>query len=400
MSTKAELSGRTIVLAVTGGVAAYKSAELARLLIKEGARVRVVMTEAASHFIGAATFQAITGEPVWSDLWDARMPNGMAHIDLTRHAQLLLIAPATADCMAKLVQGRADDLLSTLCLARDAACALMVAPAMNRQMWEHPATVRNMNTLRGDGAMVVGPAAGEQACGEVGLGRMVEPAELLEAVLAHFTPKTMAGRRVLITAGPTAEAIDPVRVVTNLSSGRMGYALACAAARAGAEVTLISGPTGLAKPFGVERVDVSSARSMHDAVLSRYAACDVFIAVAAVADYRPAAPSERKIKKSADTLSIDMVRNPDILADVAARADAPFCVGFAAESHDLDTYAQGKRVAKKLPLVVGNLVSDGLGGEDNAVVLYDADGRHPLARAPKPVIARAILEHISRLLKD
>ena len=400
MNAQPELAGRSIVLAVTGGVAAYKAAELARLLIKDGARVRVVMTEAASHFVGAATFQAITGEPVWSDLWDARMPNGMAHIDLSRDASLILIAPATADCIARLVQGRADDLLSTLCLARDTGCALMVAPAMNRQMWEHPATVRNIDGLRSDGALVVGPAAGEQACGEVGLGRMVEPDVLLEAVRAHFTPKRLAGRRVLITAGPTSEAIDPVRVVTNLSSGRMGYALALEAARAGACVTLVSGPTALSCPHGVERVDVHSAADMHAQVIARCAEVDLFIAVAAVADYRPAVPSAQKIKKSADTLSIDMVRNPDILADVASRPDAPFCVGFAAESHDLDTYAQGKRAAKKLQLVVGNLVSDALGGDDNQVVLYDDHGRHPLSRAPKTEVARAILEHVSRLMKD
>ena len=400
MNAQPELAGRSVVLAVTGGVAAYKAAELARLLIKDGAHVRVVMTEAASHFVGAATFQAITGEPVWTDLWDARMPNGMAHIDLSRDASLILIAPATADCIARLVQGRADDLLTALCLARDTGCALMVAPAMNRQMWEHPATVRNMDTLREDGALVVGPAAGEQACGEVGLGRMVEPEVLLEAVRAHFTPKRLLGQRVLITAGPTSEAIDPVRVVTNLSSGRMGYALALEAARAGACVTLVSGPTALPCPYGVERVDVRSAAEMHAQVMTRCAGSDLFIAVAAVADYRPVAPSAQKIKKSADTLSIDMVRNPDILAAVASRPDAPFCVGFAAESHDLDAYAQGKRVVKKLPLVVGNLVSDGLGSDDNQVVLYDDHGRHPLPRAAKTEVARAILEHVSRLMKE
>lgn len=399
MNATRELDGRTLVLGVSGGVAAYKSAELARLLVKDGARVRVVMTESATHFIGPATFQAITGEPVWLSPWDTRMPNGMAHIDLTRDAQLVMIAPATADCMARLAQGRADDLLAMLCLARDTGCALMLAPAMNRQMWEHPATQRNMYTLRNDGAVVVGPAAGEQACGEVGQGRMVEPAALHEAVLAHFTPKSLAGRRFLITAGPTAEAIDPVRVITNLSSGRMGYALAREAVRAGARVTLVSGPTALEVPPGVECMKVTSAAEMRAAVLNRVADCDVFVSVAAVADYRPVRPSEIKLKKSADALTIDLVRNPDILAEVAARADAPFCVGFAAESQDLDTYAQGKRVAKSLPLVVGNLVSDGLGGEDNQVVLYDAAGRHPIARAPKAKVARAILDHISRQLK-
>ncbi|HEY9193072.1 MAG TPA: bifunctional phosphopantothenoylcysteine decarboxylase/phosphopantothenate--cysteine ligase CoaBC [Methyloversatilis sp.] len=400
MKSTSELSGRSILLGVSGGVAAYKAAELARLLVKAGARVRVVMTEAAGHFVGAATFQAITGEPVWNDLWDARMPNGMTHIDLTRDAQLVLIAPATADCIARLAQGRADDLLSTLCLARDASCALMVAPAMNRQMWEHPATRRNVRQLADDGAQIVGPAEGEQACGEVGQGRMEEPAVLFESVLAHFTLKSLAGRRFLITAGPTAEAIDPVRVITNLSSGRMGYALASEAARAGAQVTLVSGPTALATPAGVDRVDVLSAGDMHAAVLQNLGACDVFISVAAVADYRPLAASDRKIKKNADTLTLELVRNTDILADVAGRPDAPFCVGFAAESHDLDSYAEAKRINKKLPLVVGNLVSDGLGGDDNQVVLYDANGSHPLPRASKPAIARAILDHLSRLLKN
>lgn len=400
MKSVPELSGRSILLGISGGVAAYKAAELARLLVKAGARVRVVMTEAAGHFVGAATFQAITGEPVWNDLWDVRMPNGMTHIDLTRDAQLILIAPATADCIARFAQGRADDLLSTLCLARDASCALMVAPAMNRQMWEHPATQRNVRQLAADGAQIVGPAAGEQACGEVGQGRMEEPAVLFEAVLAHFTPKSLTGRRFLITAGPTAEAIDPVRVITNLSSGRMGYALASEAARAGAKVTLVSGPTALEVPFGVDRVDVVSAGDMHTAVLQNLNACDVFISVAAVADYRPLAASDRKIKKSADALTLELVRNADILADVAGRPDAPFCVGFAAESHDLDSYAEAKRLGKKLPLVVGNLVADGLGGDDNQVVLYDADGRHPLPRASKTTIAHAILDHISRLLKD
>ena len=399
MNATRELDGRTLVLGVSGGVAAYKSAELARLLVKDGARVRVVMTESATHFIGPATFQAITGEPVWLSPWDTRMPNGMAHIDLTRDAHVVLIAPATADCMARLAQGRADDLLAMLCLARDSRCALMLAPAMNRQMWEHPATQRNMSTLRNDGAVVVGPAAGEQACGEVGQGRMVEPASLHEAVLAHFTPKSLAGRRFLITAGPTAEAIDPVRVITNLSSGRMGYALAREAVRAGARVTLVSGPTALEVPPGVECMKVTCAAEMRAAVLNSVADCDVFVSVAAVADYRPARPSEVKLKKTADALTIDLVRNPDILAEVASCANAPFCVGFAAESHDLDTYAQGKRMAKSLPLIVGNLVSDGLGGEENQVVLYDAAGRHPLERAPKAKVARAILEYISRQLK-
>lgn len=398
MNPQGVLAARTFILGVTGGVAAYKSAELARLLMKAGARVRVVMTESAQHFIGAATFQAITGEPVWSDLWDARMPNGMAHIDLTRDTAMVIVAPATADVLARLAQGRADDLLTTLCLARDAGCALMVAPAMNRQMWEHPATRRNLEILRGDGVLVAGPASGDQACGEVGMGRMLEPQDILEALVSACSPKHLSGCRVLITAGPTSEAIDPVRVITNISSGRMGYALAAAAVRAGAEVTLISGPTGLAAPAGTTRIDVSSARDMHQAVLQRYRDQDVFISVAAVADYRPAAASDSKIKKSADTLTLELIRNPDILGDIAARDDAPFCVGFAAESGDLDAYAQAKRSAKKLPLVVGNLVAEGLGGEDTRVVLYDDAGRHELPRAHKSAVADAIIRHLASLI--
>ncbi|WP_018411241.1 bifunctional phosphopantothenoylcysteine decarboxylase/phosphopantothenate--cysteine ligase CoaBC [Methyloversatilis thermotolerans] len=398
MNPQGVLAARTVILGVTGGVAAYKSAELARLLVKAGTRVRVVMTESAKHFIGAATFQAITGEPVWSDLWDARMPNGMAHIDLGRDAAMVIVAPATADVLARLAQGRADDLLTTLCLARDAGCALMVAPAMNRQMWEHPATRRNLETLRGDGVLVAGPASGDQACGEVGMGRMLEPQDILDAIVSACSPKHLVGRRVLITAGPTSEAIDPVRVITNISSGRMGYALAAAAVRAGADVTLISGPTALSVPAGTTRIDVSSARDMHQAVLQRYRDQDVFISVAAVADYRPAAPSDSKIKKSGDTLTLELVRNPDILADIAARDDAPFCVGFAAESGDLDAYAQAKRSAKKLPLVVGNLVADGLGGEDTRVVLYDDAGRHELPRAHKSTVADAIICHVASLI--
>jgi phosphopantothenoylcysteine decarboxylase/phosphopantothenate--cysteine ligase len=398
MNPQGVLAARTVILGVTGGVAAYKSAELARLLVKAGARVRVVMTESARHFIGAATFQAITGEPVWSELWDVRMPNGMAHIDLGRDAAMVIVAPATADVLARLALGRADDLLTTLCLARDAGCALMVAPAMNRQMWEHPATRRNLETLRGDGVLVAGPASGDQACGEVGMGRMLEPQDILEAVVSACSPKCLSGCRVLITAGPTSEAIDPVRVITNISSGRMGYALAAAAVRAGADVTLISGPTALSAPAGATRIDVSSARDMHQAVLQRYRDQDVFISVAAVADYRPAVPSDSKIKKSGNTLTLELVRNPDILADIAARDDAPFCVGFAAESGDLDAYAQAKRSAKKLPLVVGNLVADGLGGEDTRVVLYDDAGRHELPRAHKSAVADAIIRHLASLI--
>ncbi|MBL8482303.1 MAG: bifunctional phosphopantothenoylcysteine decarboxylase/phosphopantothenate--cysteine ligase CoaBC [Rhodocyclaceae bacterium] len=400
-----ELSGRRIVLGVSGGIAAYKSAELTRLLVKAGAAVDVVLTEAGARFVTPVTFQALSGNYVWTDIWDARRPANMAHIDLTRGADAVLVAPASADFMARLVQGMADDLLSTLCLARPRAgmdgavrdCPLLVAPAMNRQMWENPATQRNVAQLVEDGVSMLGPAAGDQACGEIGMGRMLEPEELLEELVAFFEPKLLAGRRVLITAGPTQEALDPVRVITNLSSGRMGYALARAAAQAGADVTLVSGPVDLAVPRAVTRVAVRSALDMHAAVMQRVRGQDLFIAVAAVADYRPAAANPHKIKKSGAPLSVELTPNPDILAEVAALPDAPFCVGFAAESRNLDEYAEGKRRAKKLPMVVGNLVQDGLGGSDNSVVIYDAEGRHALARAPKEQLARDIIAHAARL---
>ena len=391
-----ELKGRKLVLGVTGGVAAYKAAELVRLLGKAGADVHVVLTEGGARFVTAVTFQALSGNPVWTDLWDPRMGNNMAHIDLTRDADAILIAPATADVMAKLVHGLADDLLTTLCLARD--CPLLVAPAMNRQMWEHPATRRNAAQLAADGVTLFGPAAGEQACGEVGLGRMLEPEELCEAVIGFFQPKLLAGRRVVMTAGPTFEPIDPVRGITNSSSGKMAYGLARACVQAGAEVVLVSGPVALPVPMGARRVSVRSALEMREAVLTAVPGSDVFIGVAAVADYRPATSAEHKIKKSGAELAITLTPNPDILAEVAALPTPPFCVGFAAESRNLDEYAEGKRKAKKLPMVVGNLVQDGLGGDDNQVVLFDEAGRHPLPKAPKPEVARAIVAHLAALL--
>ncbi len=393
-----ELKGRKLVLGVTGGVAAYKAAELVRLLGKAGADVHVVLTEGGARFVTAVTFQALSGNRVWTDLWDPRMDNNMAHIDLTRDADAILISPATADVMAKLAHGLADDLLTTLCLARD--CPLLVAPAMNRQMWEHPATQRNVTQLSADGVTLFGPAAGEQACGEVGLGRMLEPEDLCEAVIGFFQPRLLAGRRVVMTAGPTFEAIDPVRGITNSSSGKMAYGLARACSQAGAEVTLVSGPVALPVPAGVRRVSVRSALEMREAVFAALPGADVFIGVAAVADYRPATSAEHKIKKSGAELSITLTPNPDILADVANLPKPPFCVGFAAESRNLDDYAEGKRKAKKLPLIVGNLVQDGLGGDDNLVVLYDDAGRHPLPRAPKPDLARAIVAHLASLLPE
>lgn len=384
------------MVAVTGGVAAYKAAELVRLLGKAGADVHVVLTDAGSRFVTAVTFQALSGNTVWSDLWDPRMPNNMAHIDLTRGAAAILIAPASADVLAKIVHGMADDLLTTMCLARD--CPLLVAPAMNRQMWENPATARNLARLREDGVHVLGPDTGEQACGEVGMGRMLEPEVLVEAVTAFFSDKLLGGRKVVMTAGPTFEAIDPVRGITNTSSGKMGYALAQACARAGAEVVLVSGPTALQAPYGVRRVDVRSALEMRAAVMDNLDDADVFVGVAAVADYRPAQPAEHKIKKSGDGLVLELTPNPDILAEVAARASPPFCVGFAAESRDLDIYAQGKLRAKRLQLVVGNLVQDGLGGDLNTVVLYDAEGRTPLQRASKDEVALGIVARLAARL--
>lgn len=390
------IAGRKLVVAVTGGVAAYKAAELVRLLGKAGADVHVVLTEAGARFVTAVTFQALSGNTVWSDLWDPRMPNNMAHIDLTRGAAAILVAPASADVLAKIVHGMADDLLTTMCLARD--CPLLVAPAMNRQMWESPATVRNLARLREDGVHVLGPDAGEQACGEVGMGRMLEPEVLVEAVTAFFSDKLLAGRKIVLTAGPTFEAIDPVRGITNTSSGKMGYALALACARAGAEVVLVSGPTALQAPYGVRRVDVRSALEMRSAVMGHVDDADVFIGVAAVADYRPAQAAEHKIKKSGDDLVLELTPNPDILAEVAARPSPPFCVGFAAESRDLDTYAAGKLRAKRLQLVVGNLVQDGLGGDLNTVVLYDAEGRTPLPRASKDEVALGIVARLAARL--
>ena len=392
-----EFRGKRVVLGVTGGVAAYKAAELVRLLVKAGAEVDVALTAAGAQFVGAATFQALTGRRVWQALWDERMDNGMAHIDLTRGAAALLVAPATADFLAKLAHGFADDLLSTLCLARD--CPLLVAPAMNRQMWGNPATQRNVVQLRTDGVSILGPAHGEQACGEVGDGRMLEAPELFDDLYASLHAKTLAGKRVLLTAGPTFEALDPVRGLTNSSSGKMGFALARACVEAGAEVTMVAGPVALATPRGVRRVDVQSALQMRDAVMHAVSGQDVFIGVAAVADYRPGQAAADKIKKGAGSLVLELEANPDILAEVAARPDAPFCVGFAAESRDLATYADGKRVAKKLALVVGNLVQDGLGGDTNAVTLFDAAGTHVLPPADKSEVARGIVAHIVSLME-
>jgi len=392
-----ELAGRHILLGVTGGVAAYKACTLVRELQRHGATVQVVMTEAASHFVGAATFQALTGRVVHTDQWDARVPNNMAHIELAREADLVVIAPASADFLAKLANGLADDLLSTLCLARD--CPLAVAPAMNRQMWQHPATQRNVGQLLADGVEVMGPEAGDQACGETGPGRMLEPAQLLDRVVAAFTPKLLAGRRVLITAGPTYEAIDPVRGITNLSSGKMGYAIARACQHAGAEVVLVSGPTALAAPEGVRRVGVRSAEEMLAAVRTEVTGQHAFVSVAAVADWRVANASTRKLKKTdGQPPALEFAQNPDILATVAAMPQAPYCVGFAAESEDLETNAQHKRQRKGVPLLVGNIGHATFGRDDNELVLIDERGITRLARAAKPALARALVAEIAARL--
>ena len=394
-----ELVGKRVALGITGGIAAYKSAELVRLLVKEGASVQVAMTEAATHFVTPTTFQALSGKQVFTDAWNAEPDNGMAHINLSREADLLLVAPASANYLGKIANGIADNLLTTLTLARD--CPLFVAPAMNRQMWNNPATQRNIATLIGDGVAVLGPDSGEQACGEIGDGRMLEPAELLAEVIAHFQIKNLRGRKVLMTAGPTFEAIDPVRGITNLSSGKMGFAIARAAHDAGAEVTLVCGPVSLPTPRGVVRVDVTSALEMHTEVMRRAAEQDVFIGVAAVADYRPKSTSPRKTKKDgAPPPIIELVQNPDILADVAALPRPPLCVGFAAETNNLAEYAEKKRRTKNIPLIVGNLIQDGFGGDANTLVLFDDHGRQPLAPASKLALARHLIARIATLLEN
>ena len=389
------LAHKKIILGVSGGIAAYKAAELCRLLVKAEADVQVVMTAAAQQFVTPLTFQALSGKPVLTSLWDAASGDGMEHIHLSRDADLILVAPASADFLAKLAHGRADDLLSTLCLAR--TCRLAVTPAMNREMWAAAATQRNLEQLRVDGTSVLGPAAGAQACGETGPGRMLEPAEILAALPGLLGMGALAGKRVLITAGLTFEAIDPVRGLTNSSSGKMGYAVAQAATEAGAEVCLVSGPTCLATPAGARRIDVQSAAEMRDAVL-RELPSDVFIAVAAVADYRVDATATQKIKKSADGITLQLVANPDILAEVAALPSAPFCVGFAAETEQLAEYAEAKRLRKKLPLLVGNLAQDTLGQDTVELVLFDDHGQHRLPRADKLSQARHLIRHLVTLL--
>jgi phosphopantothenoylcysteine decarboxylase/phosphopantothenate--cysteine ligase len=388
---------KRILLGLTGGVAAYKAAELVRRLGDRGIEVHVVMTEAACGFITPATLQALSGHPVHTSLWDGRIANGMPHIELSRDKDAILVAPATADFMAKAALGLADDLLSTLCLARD--CPLIVAPAMNRQMWEHPATQRNVAQLKRDGVTILGPDSGDQACGETGMGRMLEPDDLAEAVSAFLAPKILKGKRVLMTAGPTFEPIDAVRGITNRSSGKMGYALARAAIAAGAEVTLASGPVSLAAPVGAGIIRVQTAAEMFEAVKKHAAKADIFIGVAAVADYRTATPRKHKIKKTEeDQLQLSLVPNPDILGWIASRPKPPFCVGFAAESRNLDAYADEKRRRKKVGLMIANLAQDAIGADDNEVSLLDDQGTHRLPRASKDAVAQRIVAHIAALL--
>lgn len=388
---------KKVLLGITGGIAAYKAAELTRQLTQNGIEVQVVMTEAARAFITPVTMQALSGNAVYTDMWDPRVPDNMAHIALSRGQDAIVVAPATADFIAKLVHGLADDLLSTLCLARE--CPLLVAPAMNRQMWDHPATQRNVAQLKADGVIVVGPASGDQACGEVGMGRMIEAEDIAEAVSMLLAPKLLIGSNVLITAGPTFEPIDAVRGITNRSSGKMGYAVARAALEAGAEVTLISGPTSLVAPPQAKRVDVVSAREMFEAVKKHVANADIFIGVAAVGDYHAVSPRKHKIKKSERNLSVELAPNPDILAYVAGLSKPPFCVGFAAESEKLHEYAEAKRRRKKLPLLAANLAQEAIGADDNELTLFDDYGAHPLPRAPKEVLARQLIAHIAKLYK-
>jgi phosphopantothenoylcysteine decarboxylase/phosphopantothenate--cysteine ligase len=397
-----DLVGKHIVLGLTGGIACYKAAEFCRALIKEGATVQVVMTEAATQFITPVTMQALSNRPVYASQWDAREANNMAHINLSREADAIVIAPCSADFVAKLLHGRADDLLSLMCLARPLeSIPLMVAPAMNREMWAHPATQRNMAQLRADGATVFDVGSGEQACGETGDGRMLEPSELLHDVVAFFQPKVLAGKQVLISAGPTFEAMDPVRGITNLSSGKMGFAMARAAHEAGADVTLVAGPVGLSTPRGVHRVDVLSAQDMFDACQAQVSQADIFIACAAVADWRVDAPTKQKIKKDASGSmpQFQFVENPDILASLAqserAQSGALFCVGFAAESNDLLAHAKAKRQRKNVPLLVGNLGPATFGKDDNALLLVDAQGAKEIPRNSKLALSRMLIAEIA-----
>ena len=388
---------KRLLLGITGGIAAYKAAEVARILVKKDIDVQTVMTESACRFIGPATLQALTGKTVLTDLWDSRINNNMAHINISRDVSAILIAPASANFIAKLANGSADDLLSTLCLARD--CPLFIAPAMNRQMWEHPATQRNLVTLQRDGVLIIGPANGAQACGETGMGRMLEAQELVEEMLIFFQPKLLQDKHVLITAGPTYEAIDAVRGITNLSSGKMGYAVANAALEAGAKVTLISGPTFLEAPSEAALTNVTSAQEMFAAVKKNLSGTDIFISVAAVADFLPANNSNQKIKRTSSNISLLLAPNPDILEFVAKTPKPPFCVGFAAETENLEENAEAKRRRKKISLLAANLVPNAINSDKSELLLLDDNGKHLLPEAPKIEQARHLIKHASLLYK-
>jgi phosphopantothenoylcysteine decarboxylase/phosphopantothenate--cysteine ligase len=398
------LLNKKILLGISGGIAAYKTPELARLLIQEGASVQVVMTEAATQFVTPVTMQALTGNPVYTSQWDSSIANNMAHIELSRQADAIVIAPTSADLMAKISLGLADDLLSTLCLARD--CPLLIAPAMNKQMWEHAATQRSAQRLKDDGVTLLGPASGFQACGEVGMGRMLEPSEIAEQVIAFFQKKSLVGKKVLITAGPTFEAIDPVRGITNHSSGKMGFAIARAAVEAGAQVHLIAGPCGLETPLEatgkIIRTNVTSANEMHAATLSA-TDCDVFFAVAAVADWGIAQPAKEKIKRQGKAApSIELIANPDILVDVAKTVKTrngkpfPYCVGFAAESTDLESHASEKRKRKGIPMIVGNIGPATFGSDQNELLVIDEAGSKKIAKAEKLQLARQLIQLVAK----
>lgn len=392
-----ELTGKRILLGITGGIAAYKAAELVRDLQRAGADVQVVMTEAACQFITPVTLQALSGKPVFTSMWDNRVGNGMPHIELSRDRDMILVAPATADFLSKLVHGAADDLLATLCLARE--CPLIVAPAMNRQMWENPATQRNIASLQADGVAILGPDTGDQACGETGMGRMLEPADLVTGVASWFQPKLLSGTHVLITAGPTFEPIDPVRGITNRSSGKMGYSIARAALEAGAQVTLVSGPTSLQSPAGARLIHVETAQQMLDAVNAQVDSAQIFIGVAAVSDYQVKNRSSRKLKKESGVPALELAPTPDIIQSVATRPAPPFCVGFAAESEDLEKNGQAKRRRKQLPLLAANLAQTAIGADDNELLLIDDEGTHRLPRAAKMEQARALVRHIAKLYR-
>ncbi|MBK7718357.1 MAG: bifunctional phosphopantothenoylcysteine decarboxylase/phosphopantothenate--cysteine ligase CoaBC [Simplicispira sp.] len=396
-----DLAGKHIVLGLSGGIACYKAAEFCRALVKAGATVQVVMTQAAEQFITPVTMQALSNRPVFTSQWDARADNNMPHINLSREADAIVVAPCSADFIVKLAHGAADDLLALMCLARPVGRVPLLAPAMNREMWANPATQRNLVQVQQDGAGVLGVGSGDQACGETGDGRMLEPQELLEEVVAFFQPKLLAGQKVLVTAGPTFEAIDPVRGITNLSSGKMGFAIARAAREAGADVTLVAGPVSLPTPRGVRRINVVSAQNMYDAVIPLAQEANIFVATAAVADWRPASASQEKIKKdgSGATPTLAFAENPDILATVAhsehARSGALYCVGFAAESHDLLAHATAKRARKGVPLLVGNIGPATFGQDDNALLLVDAQGHSELPRASKRVLAQQLVARIA-----